>query len=59
MGSHSTQEGEAVMTLHELYEVNRLDGEIEELERKIRRLQEQRREIINRSNANKEKPHEH
>lgn len=46
------------MTLYELYEVNRLDGEIEELERRIRRLQEQRREIINRSNANKEKPNE-
>lgn len=46
------------MTLYELYEVNRLDGEIEELERRIRGLQEQRREIINRSNANKEKPHE-
>ncbi|MGY0156382.1 hypothetical protein ACVQK1_09325 [Edwardsiella tarda] len=46
------------MTLYELYEVNRLDGEIEALERQIRRLQERRREIINRSNANKEKPHE-
>ncbi|WP_192810474.1 hypothetical protein [Edwardsiella tarda] len=47
------------MTLYELYEINRLNGEIEALERQIRRLQEQRREIINRSNANKEKPHEH
>lgn len=46
------------MTLYELYEINRLDGEIEELERKIIRLQEQRREIINRSNANKGKPNE-
>ncbi|EOV3349237.1 hypothetical protein [Edwardsiella piscicida] len=46
------------MTLYELFEINRLDGEIEALERQIRRLQEQRREIINRSNANKEKPHE-
>ena len=46
------------MTLYELYEINRLDGEIEAMERQIRRLQEQRREIINRSNANKEKPHE-
>ena len=46
------------MTLYELYEINRLDGDIEALERQIRRLQEQRREIINRSNANKEKPHE-
>ncbi|MFV4845176.1 hypothetical protein ACNJKD_01725 [Edwardsiella tarda] len=46
------------MTLYELYEINRLDGEIEALELRIRRLQEQRREIINRSNANKEKPNE-
>ncbi|ELM3659785.1 hypothetical protein RYR38_003247 [Edwardsiella piscicida] len=46
------------MTLYEPFEINRLDGEIEALERKIRRLQESRREIINRSNANKEKPHE-
>ncbi|ELM3659696.1 hypothetical protein RYR38_003150 [Edwardsiella piscicida] len=46
------------MTLYELFEINRLDGEIEALERQIRRLQESRREIINRSNANKEKPHE-
>ncbi|AYP69251.1 hypothetical protein Edno5_0068 [Edwardsiella phage Edno5] len=47
------------MTDYQRFEIARLDGEIEALERQISRLQEQRREIINRSNANKEKSHEH
>ncbi|WP_435952717.1 hypothetical protein [Dryocola sp. BD626] len=44
------------LTPYDQSELDRLDKEIAQHEASIRRKQEQRREIINRSNANKRVP---
>lgn len=43
------------MTQYDRSELSRLDKEISELEQQLSRKNEQRREIINRSDANKVK----
>lgn len=43
------------MTQYDRYELTRLNEEEKQLEQKLNRVREQRREIINRSNLNKVK----
>ncbi|CNG70360.1 hypothetical protein ACX1H8_20415 [Yersinia enterocolitica] len=43
------------MTQYERFELSRLNEEEKQLEQKLNRIREQRREIINRSDANKVK----
>lgn len=43
------------MTQYDTFELTRLNEEEKQLEQKLNRVREQRREIINRSDANKVK----
>ena len=43
------------MTQYDTFELSRLSEEEKQLEQKLNRIREQRREIINRSDANKVK----